>query len=184
MDARERGIMENGSDSDKKNLRVSGETVDRMNQTYIDHINNIVKYDDVLFILGDFGFFKDGYSVKSVRSRICANDVRLVIGNHDTMEYVSQAFDNIYDQVEIQVNGKNITLNHYAMLRWNNSHHGSYMLFGHSHGMLGDWIGQHMPQYRLLDVSVDGPSKEGHYKPWSFQEVTEYMEKLEGEKLL
>jgi len=184
MDARERGIMENGSDQDKKNLRISDGTVQKMNRTYIDKINNTVKFNnDILFILGDFGYFKDEAAVHSMRSRICVEQVYFIIGNHDRRQWVQTPFDRVYDQLEINVDGKPITLNHYAMLRWNKSHHGSYMLFGHSHGMLGEWIGQHMPWCRLLDVGVDGHSMEGHYAPWSFKEVKEYMDKREGEKL-
>jgi len=182
MDDRERGIMLNGSQEDKKNLRVSRDTINRMNQAYVDGINNTVGYDDVLFILGDVGYFKEIEQVKRTMARLCVKAIYLVIGNHDNKQYMKQFFEhNMYDQREIKVNSTSVTLNHYAMLRWNKSHHGSYMLFGHSHGMLGEWIDEQMPNGRLLDVGVDGPNGEGHHEPWSWQEVKAYMDKKKGE---
>jgi calcineurin-like phosphoesterase family protein len=47
---------------------------------------------------------------------------------------------------------------------WDQSHHGSWHLYGHSHGKLPD-LGL------STDVGVDGHN----FQPWSFEEVRAYF---------
>ena len=160
-------------------MKVDYESVQRMNDTIINNINKIVDKNSVLWILGDVGFFKNTYQTREFRDKINCQKLFLVKGNHDNLKYFpNDMFEDIYDQAEINVDGKLITLNHYAMLRWNQSHRGSYHFFGHSHNTLNPWINEHMPYARILDVGVDGHE----FKPWSMKEIDDYMKDKEGEK--
>ena len=49
------------------------------------------------------------------------------------------------------------------------------MLHGHCHNNMDNWKNEHMPKAKILDVGVDGHN----FKPWSFEEIKEYMKKKE-----
>ncbi|MCB0745233.1 MAG: hypothetical protein KDC67_15095, partial [Ignavibacteriae bacterium] len=67
---------------------------------------------------------------------------------------------------EISVNGQFICLYHYGCRVWNKSHHGSWHLYGHSHGSLP-------PMGKSVDVGVDAPyiTGQAEYRPFSFEEI-------------
>jgi calcineurin-like phosphoesterase family protein len=64
----------------------------------------------------------------------------------------------------VKINHQKLILDHYAMRVWDQSHHGSWHLYGHSHGKLPD-LGL------STDVGVDGHN----FQPWSFEEVRAYF---------
>jgi len=175
----ERNILENGSGNEAKIMKVDQESVDRMNNTIIDNINNVVGKNDALWMLGDVGWFKHRSQVVDFFNQINCNRIYLVVGNHDNLQlFPHNTFAGVYDQTIISVSGVTVQLNHYAMLRWDQSHRSSWHLFGHSHGTLNDFIAEKFPQYRMLDVGVDSHD----FKPWSFAEIEAYMNTKEGEK--
>jgi calcineurin-like phosphoesterase family protein len=55
--------------------------VHEMNKSILDNINNIVNFDDELYILGDFCF--RGKNPIEYRSRINCQKVHIILGNHD-----------------------------------------------------------------------------------------------------
>ena len=122
-----------------------------MTSAMIANINKVVKQNDILFIIGDFGLG----SVKQlaeIRHRIKCYNVNLIVGNHDH-KYIKNTlfkkmFSRIYEQVEIKVGNYVLFLNHYSMRVWSKSHYGSIQLHGHSHGNL--W-----PKRNSLDCGVD-----------------------------
>ena len=59
-----------------------------------------------------------------------------------------------------------VVLFHYAIREWNASHHGTYHLYGHSHGTLPD-----NPKSLSFDVGVDCHD----FYPLSYQEVKAIM---------
>ena len=175
----ERNILENGSSNEAKIMRVDQESVDRMNEAIIDNINAVVDKSNALCMLGDVGWFKHRSQVVEFFDRINCKRIYLVVGNHDNLQlFPHNTFAGIYDQKVINVDGTFVQLNHYAMLRWDQSHRGSYHLFGHSHGTLNSFIAETLPTYRMLDVGVDSHN----FKPWSFAEIEAYMNTKEGEK--
>ncbi len=128
--------------------------------TLIDNINILVSPKDTLYHLGDFAF----HSIKQYRERINCKNIILVRGNHDRQ--VPNCFSNVYDIRKLKLYGYKIIICHFAMRVWDNSHHGSYHLYGHSHNTLTEGI------YSLsFDCGVDG----NDYKPWSFEEVIDKM---------
>lgn len=97
-----------------------------------------------------------------------------------------QHYKEISFKIDSQVSGRygktKIILCHYAMRVWNNSHHGSIMLYGHSHGSLDaftpetsnpTWIGDQyfIKNYRTMDVGVDT----NNLYPYHLDEIVEKM---------
>lgn len=161
----------------------STESLSRMDDHLIDQINKNVAPDDILWHLGDFCFWKSGDRIrfaKSYRERIRCRNVFLIAGNHDSPE-IKDAFDGYFDYKEIKAHSKNIVLSHYAHCFWNRSHYGSWMLYGHAHGSAEEWLDFNMPGRLSMDVGVDNAFKVlGEYRPFSFREIAEIMEKRRG----
>ncbi len=65
---------------------------------------------------------------------------------------------------------QDIVMLHYSMRVWNKSHHGSWHLYGHSHGTLPD-----DPNSLSIDVGVDCHN----YQPISYDEIKSIMSKKE-----
>ena len=59
---------------------------------------------------------------------------------------------------------KEIVMSHYAMRVWNQSHRDSWMLYGHSHGMLP-------PVGKQYDVGVDS----NNFMPVSYDQISTIM---------
>lgn len=99
-------------------------------------------------------------------------------GNHDELiqKYQKQfayQFDFIKGENKaggsmiLHHNKHEMTLDHFARRRWNASHKGAWMLYGHSHNEL-PVIG------KSFDVGVDGHN----YEPWTLEEIEAKMETL------
>lgn len=145
-------------------------SVEEMDETILSNINAGVSPADRLYILGDFTM-GGAQAVKSYRDRINCKSVHLVLGNHDSLsqkQYNEMGFFCPGYMDEVKVQGQSIVLCHYAMRRWNKSHHGSWCLYGHSHGCLFD-----DPILLSFDVGVDCHE----YSPLSFEQVTDIMSK-------
>lgn len=142
-------------------------SVQQMDDAIIENINAAVAPNDVLYVLGDFAFSKDKRTWPETwmayRERIKCSTIILVLGNHDphTRAYspdkklfsmfadvcqsmmVRVPFDPTYvmpweDAYEAARHDRQIYLHHYACRVWPHSHHGSWHLYGHSHGSLTD----------------------------------------------
>lgn len=130
-------------------------SVEEMDETLVANWNARVQPNDIVWHLGDFSMANIDVA-EHYLGRLNGT-LNLIWGNHDragvrnwggwaSSQYVA----------EIQHYGQHVTLCHYAMRVWNRSHHGSLMLYGHSHGNLpGTSLSQ--------DVGVDA---------WDFRPVT------------
>ena len=164
------------------NLRVSDESVDRMNHALVANINARVRPNDTLWCLGDwaFGRGEDYYrNARWFRDQIQCRTVHLVWGNHDDRK-IRDLFSSTHDQTQIRDSGVRLTLNHYPMLTWNGQHHTSIAepnihLYGHVHAVY-----QNAPElnpvrdshaWPALDVGFDGHD----YQVWSIEEILESM---------
>jgi len=151
-------------------------SVEEMNSEMVRRWNEVVTKDDLVYIVGDFAFCKPEQAVNIVRS--LHGRKRIVFGNHDKQlrknRMFLMQFEAAADYMEIKVpdttapGGKHqrITLLHYAMRVWNTAHHGSWQLYGHSHGTLPDW-----PNALQLDVGVDC----WNFTPVSYETIKERM---------
>ena len=149
------------------------DTVQEMDADLIVRWNETVGPKDVVYHLGDIFLYKRVEEARAVRAQLNGT-IRLIRGNHEgTADSMKDAFDWIKDYYELKVpdsdahGGKQLlVLCHYAFRVWNRSHHGSYHLYGHSHGSLPD-----DPQARSFDAGC----MLHDYRPISYLRVKEIM---------
>ncbi len=156
-------------------MTISKESMRKHDEALIQNWNSKVRPEDTVFHLGDFALGGDVEYAASVLRRLNGK-INYIEGNHDKV--IKKIWENrvsfgvggklvSYDQMrEISINGQGIVLCHYAMRIWHKSHHGYWMLFGHSHGTLPD-----DPNAKSFDVGVDCHN----YFPISIGEVSEIM---------
>lgn len=131
-------------------------SVEEMNETMIENWNRVVREEDVVYHLGDFGFG----NYKSILKRLNGK-IFLVIGSHDKQAW---KYRGRFIEMSPIIEYKEFTLCHYAMRVWNKSHYNSCHLFGHSHGTLEG-------QGKSFDVGVDC----WNFTPLSIEQVREKM---------
>lgn len=137
-----------------------------MDEQLINNWNGIVGHSDVVYHLGDFCLSDLSYG-QSVFNRLNGQK-NLIAGNHDKTSRQIKGWGFIKDYYEFYVGKQFIVLSHYAMRVWNKSHHGAWMLWGHSHGSLSD-----DPNALSFDVGVDCHD----YRPLSYDDVARVMTK-------
>ena len=147
--------------------------VREMNESLIANYNSRVGPDDTCYHLGDFGF-ADQDKLRNIVSQLNGKK-HLILGNHDNAKNFFNVFDWVGPYTEIRVpdpegyqGHQKIILLHYSMRVWNGSHHGTWQLYGHSHGTLYD-----DPNLLSMDVGVDPCG----YYPISYEKVKERMKK-------
>ena len=152
-----------------RDLRISSESIQAMDDYLIDAINQVVGEKDILWHLGDFAW-GDRQVARRYRDRIHCQTINLVWGNHDRPN-VRDLFHETMEQGLITIEEQRIFLNHYPMLAWNGDFHGVWHCYGHVHGRL--WRFDDADPKRLaLDVGVD---RESRYRPWSMDDLRAYM---------
>ncbi len=138
-----------------------------MNAALLNNYNSKVGPKDEVWFLGDFIMGRN--PVEEARTVLAKmhGTKHMILGNHDPRKKAFyDLFETCSEYREIKVEGQRMTLCHYAARVWNKSHHGAWMLYGHSHGSLAD-----DPNARSIDVGVDCHN----YFPLSFQEVSGLM---------
>lgn len=164
---------------DRNNLEDSTRdfaTTPEMTDHMINAINDSMKWDDHLFLLGDLLFHRktiDDYV--SLLDRFLCDNIYLLIGNHDNRDDIIRLTHHkvkfIGDYLEIDVNKQLVCMSHYPMEKWNTRHGSSYMLHGHEHGNLKRLRGS-----KRMDVGIDNYFKLfKEYKPFSFNEVEKIL---------
>lgn len=139
-------------------------SLEEMNEAIIENWNKIVTHKDYIYHLGDFGLG----DCRSIFNRLNGRKY-LIKGNHDRNPTLKFPWVWVKDTAMIEINSKYIWLSHYAHRSWNRSFHGSWHLYGHTHGKL-------LPHGRSFDCGIDGHN----FSPWSLEEVKNRMKKLEG----
>jgi calcineurin-like phosphoesterase family protein len=152
------------------------QSVDEMNAVLVERWNSVVAADDVVYHLGDF-------TTKDLRhftkwANQLNGTIRVLPGNMDRLwlqdfvnsekvqvlpPLISLAFEQLGTTGQPQV----IVLCHYSMQVWERSNHGSWHLFGHTHGKLKG-IG------KSFDVGADCTD----FVPLSLDKVAEKMTHL------
>lgn len=148
-----------------------------MNEELIRLWNSVVDEDDDVYHMGDVSLTNNGIT-NSILNRLNGN-IHLITGNHE--KSITGHKDNrdrfvwIRPYHEMYIDKQFIVLCHYGMRVWNKSHHGSWMLYGHSHDSM-----EYEPWGRSMDVGVDSAYRIlGKYRPFSFDEVAKIMSKRE-----
>ena len=152
------------------------QSVDEMNAVMVERWNQIVSDGDLVYHLGDFTT-KDLNHFTKWANRLNGN-IRVLPGNMDEL-WLQDFAGNEKVQVlaplvsvelsEIGTAGQpqRIVLCHYSLQVWERSNHGSWHLFGHTHGRLKG-IG------KSFDVGVDCTD----FTPLSLDEIAEKMRRL------
>lgn len=138
-----------------------------MQKTLIQNWNFVVRREDIVWHLGDFGFKPT--NIPAIMKQL-NGEIHLVLGNHDrdwpwSPERVKKyGFASVTPAMYLRYEGYRLYLHHYPCRSWRNSSHGSFHLYGHSHG---DMPGLN----RSMDVGVDA----NDFKPVSFDEVRDKL---------
>jgi len=144
-------------------------SVEEMNECLINNWNDVVEESDHIYHLGDVSFV-NGLNTNQILRRL-KGQKHLIKGNHDK-QVTANMWSSVHSYHEISYEKRKIVLCHYAMRVWNQSHYGSWMLHGHSHGSLE-------PQGLSVDVGVDSAWITGKpmYRPYHVSEIEEFMNK-------
>lgn len=131
-------------------------SVEEMDAAMIAEWNSVIGPRDIVYHLGDMCLHKDARQAAEWCRRLNGT-IRLVLGNHRSVdrmlirdglvEVVAPEFELKVEDADAAGGSQLIVLSHYAHRVWNKSHHGSWHLFGHSHGSLPD-----DPTSRSIDV--------------------------------
>lgn len=115
-----------------------------MNKELIRRWNEVVKPEDTVYHLGDFAFSRPD-KTNEIASQLNGTKF-IVLGNHDKDAPIN--FKRVEQCHELYDFNQKVVLCHYGLRVWNRSHHGSLLLYGHSHGSLPG-------NSQSLDVGVD-----------------------------
>lgn len=183
------------SDTHAFHKNISGPKVSQWDKGYRDfndeyemtkHIvkvfNQTLKYDDILYHLGDWSFGGKG-NIYNFRKQINCQNIHLIYGNHDQHiknnklvpyengvdKHARKAFYSCQDVLDIKIGKTNFFLSHYAHRIWLGSHKGIIHLYGHSHDSI--------PEYgKSMDVGIDSAKKLlGEYRPFKLEEILDHM---------
>ena len=134
--------------------------VEEMDNEIIKRWNSVITNNDTIYHLGDFAF---GNRFDKYFDRLNGKII-LISGNHDRLAIKNkEKFFDFYDTIhEIRIKGKLFVLCHYAMRVWNKSYHGSYHIYGHSHGTL-----THSQGSSSFDCGVDT----NNFYPYSYRDA-------------
>lgn len=150
------------------------EDIDEHDEAIIINHNRVVDKDDDFYFLGDFSFNQS--KTEGYLKRLNGNKF-FIKGNHDNKETIAlykKYGTYLGEFAELKINGQSITLCHYALKVWNKSHHGSWHLYGHSHGSLPE-----DENSLSFDIGINCTN----YYPLSFDSVKQRMEKKEFKPL-
>ena len=162
------------------NLTREFNSLDKMNATLVNNINNMVGEDDILIHLGDWSF--GGFEkIQEFRDRIVCKNIHLVLGNHDhhierNKEGVQKLFSSVQNYLRLEVVrpiNKATTEKfifvcmHYPIISWDGMNNENIHLFGHVH------LPPHLRvmEGRAMDVGCDGNGLE----PISLDEVVKIL---------
>jgi calcineurin-like phosphoesterase family protein len=171
--------------------------VGEMDATILNNWNHLIRDGDTVFILGDFCWRMGDRQIMWYLEHLTGNKV-LILGNHDKNEKVFTKHGiTVYDGfVNMKVKDpegidgvekgyQRLTLCHYAMLSWYQSHRGAWQLFGHWHNATvlpdGDeevntCVKEEHKQFNKLrniqyDVGVDG----NNFTPISYNSIKQLI---------
>jgi len=149
-------------------------SLDLMNDTIVNNINNCVGQDDVLIHLGDWSF--GGYeNIRKFRERIICESVYLIYGNHDhnirnNRDNIKELFVETYSYAELVYDKNTFVLFHYPILSWNCISRGYVHLFGHQHSSPD----KKFRTGKSMDIGIDTHEK---FQPYNIKEIVQIMNK-------
>lgn len=149
------------------------DSVDEMNKTISKNHNRVVGKKDLFYFLGDLTLHNKRVAYMAIKN--LNGKWHFIRGNHDkkTIRVIEDHVEWVDGLRVIQIDGKKITLSHFACRVWDGSHHGHYHFYAHSHGEL-------TPFKNSLDVGIDNAYRLlGEYRPFSLEEALDFASKNE-----
>jgi calcineurin-like phosphoesterase family protein len=153
--------------------------VEEMNNSLIANWNKVVPKNGVVFHLGDFAF--GGSELWNKVLDQLNGKIYLILGNHDRgnlRENYIKKFELVTPQMQVEIEGRSVYLNHYPFLCYGGSYRGEnavWQLFGHTHSG-PNCTGLDCGRLNILfpyqyDVGVDN----NNYTPISWQQVKDVI---------
>jgi calcineurin-like phosphoesterase family protein len=142
--------------------------IEEMDEIILNNLESTIQPNDILYFLGDVTFKDD--MAENFFKQFNNIQIHYLIGNHDNIDVLKIAkkyCKSVAYLKDIIIEGISITLCHYAMRVWNQSHLNAWQLYGHSHAQLS-------PIGKQYDVGVDN----NNFKPVSFKFLLNIMAKL------
>ena len=180
----DRAIYDDYHKSGARGGRLSDESIEKMNAYILDSINQEVSDPerDTIIIVGDFLFANSGNQYRRraeyLIRQIQCKDVRIVWGNHDDPNALCDLFTFCYEQALINVEGQPIVFNHYPMVAWQNSHHGTILCYGHVHGLYSKPTHPHPMARPELWAAIDVGVCTNEYKPYTIPQILERVKPI------
>jgi len=160
--------------------------VEEMDQAMIDNWNEVVGDDDVIYHLGDFTL---GHDAEKYFNRLNGRIHILGTWWHHDKRWIAKTRGRVFDFGNTNIlsasehpvkllpplylvkssNVPPITLSHYPMAHWEQSHRGAWCLHGHSHGT-------YKADGLIMDVGVDA----NNFYPVSIIQVAAQMKEKAG----
>lgn len=130
--------------------------VEHMNAEMIRMWNELVNWDDTVYILGDVAFMNVRDAVE-VLLQLNGKKI-LIAGNHDS-KLIQHAtfcacFAEIHQYLTVNYNGTRVSMFHYPIHEWDQCHRGAVHFHGHVHGKPTG-----LEQYRVRDVGMDATGR-------------------------
>lgn len=152
-------------------------SIDEANEEMIRRYNEVVKEDDIVYILGDLGLNATGEEICDFVSRLKGKKY-LALGNHDTDARIkvykeSGLFESVEYGFRLIYKKKTFWLTHYPTIVANYDDKPNYNIHGHTH----DTTHFHEEWPHCIDVS---PETNNCY-PMTLDEVIELINKTKGE---
>ena len=160
-------------------------SIEEMNNRIINNINDMVRPNDELYILGDLYFGeKQTINTFEYAKKIKCEHIHLIKGNHD-MSYEdllklneeNKVFESISLYKELKYEKRLFVLCHYPFMdnAWNKAMHGSINIHGHIHSNTN--YNQEQKDKKILryDVGVDA----NDYYPVLIDNILEFFKGIE-----
>lgn len=156
-------------------------SLDEMRQVILNNINEVVPSDGILINLGDI-IFGDKSKLPNYLEQINCKEHHYIIGNHDHWmlnrdgefkQEVSSLFSSMQFYLELfarMPDGRKhrVCFQHFSQRVWHDSHKGSHMYYGHSHGSISNYG-------RSRDVGIDT----NNFKPYHLPDLIKWGEQQE-----
>jgi calcineurin-like phosphoesterase family protein len=144
-------------------------TIEKMNSTIVNNINEVVGQDDMLIHLGDWSF--GGFEqIREFWDRIICKNMHLVLGNHDhhienNREGSQGLFKSVSHYNTLEIGQFKFRLMHYPISSWDGLGKGVMHLHGHCH--LPNNL--KLSKGQRMDVGMDGHTE---FRPYNvYREV-------------
>ena len=139
-------------------------TIEKMNSTIVNNINEVVGQDDMLVHLGDWSF--GGFEqIREFWDRIICKNIHLVLGNHDhhienNRDGSQGLFKSVSHYNTLEIGQFKFRLMHYPISSWDGLGKGVMHLHGHCH--LPNNL--KLSKGQRMDVGMDGHTE---FRPYN-----------------